>query len=145
MNARQYVFFFLKYGLVAGMAIVAFAVLKSNWFFTGQYPDLYLTLIGIGFLLAGFLVRAKFQSIPGYQPIKTLEIVPQNDLELLSRREMAVLKLVYAGQTNKEIAAALFIELSTVKAHINTIYKKLGVKNRKEVWVKYRDDEIIID
>ena len=36
------------------------------------------------------------------------------------------------GKSNKDIAAENFVELSTVKTHINNIYAKLGVNSRRE-------------
>jgi DNA-binding CsgD family transcriptional regulator len=50
----------------------------------------------------------------------------------LSQREIEVLELIVEGLSNKEIAEDLFISLSTVKTHINNIYKILEVKNRRE-------------
>ena len=49
---------------------------------------------------------------------------------LLTARELDVLRLVAGGQTNKEIATALFISADTVKGHLETIYRKLGVSDR---------------
>jgi len=49
---------------------------------------------------------------------------------LLTPRELDVLRLVAGGQTNKEIGAALFISADTVKGHLETIYRKLGVSDR---------------
>lgn len=40
--------------------------------------------------------------------------------------------LIVAGKSNKEIIEKLFIELSTLKTHINKIYKTLEVSSRKE-------------
>ena len=40
---------------------------------------------------------------------------------------------MHKGITNKEIAEQLFISLSTVKSHINTIYSKLSISSRKEI------------
>lgn len=50
----------------------------------------------------------------------------------LTSKEKEILKLLYEGKTNKEIARDLFVELSTVKTHINSIYKQINVTNRKE-------------
>lgn len=52
--------------------------------------------------------------------------------EPLSARELQVLRLVVSGASNQEIANQLVISLSTVKAHTNTIYAKLGVVGRSQ-------------
>jgi DNA-binding NarL/FixJ family response regulator len=51
----------------------------------------------------------------------------------LSERESEVMRAVARGRTNQEIAAALFISLSTVKSHVSGIQSKLGLRNRVEV------------
>jgi NarL family two-component system response regulator LiaR len=50
----------------------------------------------------------------------------------LTEREMDVLKLVVQGQSNQQIADALFISLATVKAHVSSILSKLQVSSRAE-------------
>jgi DNA-binding CsgD family transcriptional regulator len=50
----------------------------------------------------------------------------------LTLKEREILALIKTGKSNKEIASQLFVGLSTVKTHINKIYAKLEVKNRKE-------------
>ena len=50
--------------------------------------------------------------------------------EPLSTRELEVLELVAAGNTNREAAARLFISEATVKTHLLHIYEKLGVSDR---------------
>jgi LuxR family maltose regulon positive regulatory protein len=57
---------------------------------------------------------------------------PALPIELLSERELEVLRLVAEGLTNREIAAELVIAVSTVKSHTNSIFGKLGVKNRTQ-------------
>ncbi len=50
----------------------------------------------------------------------------------LSSREQEVLRLLSRGATNKEIAVALEISENTVKAHLKSVLRKLGVSNRVE-------------
>ncbi|TGG91382.1 hypothetical protein E4656_16835 [Natronospirillum operosum] len=50
----------------------------------------------------------------------------------VSRKEWRVYKHILAGMSNEEIAGTMFIAVSTVKTHINNLYKKLGVKNRSD-------------
>lgn len=51
----------------------------------------------------------------------------------LSERETEVVRAIARGRTNNEIAAELFISLSTVKSHLSAIQAKLGVRNRVEI------------
>ncbi|MEW1844942.1 response regulator transcription factor [Nonomuraea angiospora] len=51
----------------------------------------------------------------------------------LSDREFEVVRAVARGRTNQEIAAELFISLSTVKGHVSGIMTKLGLRNRVEI------------
>jgi DNA-binding NarL/FixJ family response regulator len=51
----------------------------------------------------------------------------------LSNREVEVVQAIAKGRTNTEIAADLFISLSTVKSHLASIHNKLGVRNRVEI------------
>lgn len=57
--------------------------------------------------------------------------------DCLSDREYEVLKYVSKGLTNKEIASEMSITFHTVKAHIASIIKKSGVKNRLDAALKY--------
>jgi len=50
--------------------------------------------------------------------------------DLLSRRELDVLRLVAAGTTNRDAGVKLFISEATVKTHLLNIYTKLGVSDR---------------
>jgi len=57
----------------------------------------------------------------------------ETKLKELSPRLKEVLSLIVKGKSNKEIMAELNIELSTLKTHINQVYKILGIKNRREI------------
>ena len=50
--------------------------------------------------------------------------------EPLSERELEVLALVAAGMSNKEIAGRLFVSVTTVKTHINNLYRRLDARSR---------------
>lgn len=50
----------------------------------------------------------------------------------LSKRELEILSLLAEGYSNQEIAAQLFVSLSTVKTHNQNIFEKLGVKRRTQ-------------
>lgn len=58
---------------------------------------------------------------------------PRQPIEPLTAREEEVLVPVARGRTNDEIAAELFITTSTVKAHLASLMRKLGARNRVEV------------
>ena len=50
----------------------------------------------------------------------------------LTEREIAVLRLLVSGKTNRQIAAALFISTNTVSHHLRSIFAKTGAVNRTE-------------
>jgi DNA-binding NarL/FixJ family response regulator len=50
----------------------------------------------------------------------------------LSDRELEVVKLVSRGLSNKAIAEDLWVTVQTVKFHLTSIYRKLGISNRTE-------------
>ncbi|WXL24939.1 LuxR C-terminal-related transcriptional regulator [Ectopseudomonas mendocina] len=52
-------------------------------------------------------------------------------IEPLTRREQDVLRRIGLGQHNQQIADAMFISLSTVKTHINNLFRKLDVQDRE--------------
>ncbi|MGH2761967.1 MAG: helix-turn-helix transcriptional regulator [Thermoleophilaceae bacterium] len=59
----------------------------------------------------------------------------------LSSREKQVLAMVVMGFTNIEIAAKLFLAESTVKSHLSSAFRKLGVTSRKDAAARILDPE----
>ena len=53
-------------------------------------------------------------------------------VDVLTERELSILRLVAEGLSNLDIANRLFVTEQTVKFHLSNIYRKLGVANRTE-------------
>lgn len=83
---------------------------------------LYIILI-VAFLLGGIFVMNRRKSKKGFAT--------------LTPQEQKITAAIKAGKSNKEIASELFISHSTVKTHVNNIYKKLGVASRDELQSKF--------
>lgn len=62
---------------------------------------------------------------------------PQSEMEQLTKREQEILAHLAKGYLYKEIADQLGISLSTVRAHLHTVYEKLHVQSRTEAVVKF--------
>jgi NarL family two-component system response regulator LiaR len=52
--------------------------------------------------------------------------------EPLTERETEVLRLLARGKANKQIARELFVAVSTVKTHVNNLYRKLDISSRTQ-------------
>ncbi len=50
-------------------------------------------------------------------------------------------RLVASGASNKHVASALYVNTKTVEYHLANIYRKLGVRTRTELAVKWREHE----
>jgi DNA-binding NarL/FixJ family response regulator len=57
------------------------------------------------------------------------ESLPQHELPLITKREKEVLELIAEGMTNQEIAAKLFLSVTTVDSHRKNMLTKFNVKN----------------
>ncbi len=53
--------------------------------------------------------------------------------DLLTPREAEVLELLQSGRSNAEIAQMLHVSIETVRSHARRIYRKLGVRTRREL------------
>jgi DNA-binding NarL/FixJ family response regulator len=68
---------------------------------------------------------------PAPEPVVAVRPAPVT--EPLTDRELDVVRLVALGRTNAEIAAELYVSLSTVKTHLSSVQLKLAARNRVEI------------
>lgn len=71
------------------------------------------------------------------RPGARTETAPHPAADSLTSRERDVCELVAAGRTNREVAAALFLSPRTVEHHLRSAYRKLGVRSRTELAVRF--------
>lgn len=103
--------------------------------------DIYLFLVALAFLGLGVTVGAR---LFGTRSSEAFDGNPRA-LEALgiSPRELAVLKEIAAGRSNKEIAAHLNVSPNTVKTHVARLFEKLGAKRRTDAIRRARELGIV--
>jgi DNA-binding CsgD family transcriptional regulator len=79
----------------------------------------------------GLIVRSPVTKETGFIPLHE-----SDSSELLTPRELDVLGAIMDGLTNKLIARQLDISLHTVKFHVESVFRKLGVRTRAEAVAK---------
>jgi len=86
--------------------------------------------------------------LAAFSQAKTIEKTNSNNeslLDLLSERELEVLRLIAGGHSNQEIADKLVVTVSTVKTHINRLYSKLGTQRRTQAIIIARAQGLLSD
>lgn len=69
----------------------------------------------------------------------------KKEMVRLTKREKDVLILLVKGHTNKEMADIMFISEKTVKNHLTSIFRKLGVKDRTQAAVYALKNNLVSD
>ncbi len=111
----------------------------KNALIRDQYPLLktkntwYKSLAFIfGFLLIASLLLNYFLVKKYTSKIQLTKNKQVNYKEVLTSQEQKVFELM-STNSNKQIAETLFVSLSTIKTHINSIYSKLSISSRKDI------------
>ena len=99
--------------------------------------DYYMPIVASVFLLMNIWPLVWINSI--YLPHMRKDLVLISDEGIidrisesysLSKREREIMGLLIQGKTYKDIEAALFISVNTVRNHVHSIYRKLDIGNR---------------
>lgn len=115
----------------------SYAKLYKNTLIKDKYPLIKssnttykLVALGLGLLLFISLLFNYLQSKKNKNIAVAEEITDYK--KILTTQEQKVFELMLEN-SNKEIADKLFVSLSTIKSHINSIYTKLPINSRKEI------------
>lgn len=102
-----------------------------------NYYLIFLIFLILIILIYLFLKFYKIKKSKNLNNNSEMILSNENLINLLSNQEKNVFDLILKEKTNKEIANELFISESTVKTHINAVFKKLKISNRKDIIGKY--------
>ena len=105
--------------------------------------EIYVGLIAIIFTALGIwlalkLSKPKIETVVVEKEVyitRDHDFVPDTSLIAqleISKRELEILNLMAQGHSNEEIAAKIFVSLSTVKTHNQNLFVKLDVKRRTQ-------------
>jgi two-component system, NarL family, response regulator LiaR len=146
----------IRHSLLYGgaLALLVFLLKWMQWKFLiiDHSTEIYVGLIAVFFTLLGIwvatqLTRTKVQTVIVEKQVFVSGTEERNEEELkklgLSQREIEVLELIVKGQSNAEIAATLFLSVSTIKTHVSNVFVKLDVKNRTQAAEKAKRLKII--
>ncbi|SFT16122.1 regulatory protein, luxR family [Zhouia amylolytica] len=104
---------------------------KADKYMLAENPD---SKFSWSYIIYGLLTLSLITNVLLFRKIKHSNQLNTDRLAAqLTTQEHRVLELILDNKTNKEIASEIYVSLSTVKTHINNIYKKLNVRSRAEV------------
>ena len=127
----------LIYGALLAAGTFALEWLQFRLLVRTHALETYVALVAAAFLGLGVWLGAKlFRRAPA-APF-TPNTLAQEALKI-SGRELEVLRLLAAGQSNKEIARRLEVSPNTVKTHVTKLFAKLEARRRTEAILRARE------
>lgn len=144
----------LVYGLILAVLVFALKWLQWKFVLVDNAIDIYIGAIALFFTILGIWVASHIMNPKVETLIVEKEIIVQqpevftlNTAELqklnLNNREYEVLQLLAKGHSNADIAANLFLSVSTIKTHVSNLYFKMDVKSRTQAITKAKQLKII--
>jgi NarL family two-component system response regulator LiaR len=127
----------LAYGSLAAVLLVCLQLLRNSYLLYDLSLELYLLMAGVPLLIVGIVLGRHLDNrrsmIRARQP-------PESEL---TAKELEVLGAVAEGLSNQQVADRLFVSLSTIKTHLQSIYGKLDVKRRTQAVERARRLELL--
>lgn len=132
----------ISYGISLAMLFFLLRWLEIRLLIFEHQFEIYASIIAILFTILGIWIANKITS-PKVKTViieKEIRLSPhefvlnENNLNRykISKRELEVLSLIAAGKSNQEIAAELYVSVSTIKTHIANLFEKLNAKRRTQ-------------
>jgi len=126
----------LVYGAILAAGTFALEWLQFRFLVRTHAVEAYVALVAVAFLGLGVWLGAKvFRRAPAVPFVANAHA--QETLGI-SERELEVLRLLAAGESNKEIAGRLDVSPNTVKTHVTKLFAKLEARRRTEAIQKAR-------
>jgi len=91
-----------------------------------------------GDLVAGIEIAISNFNTFNKTELLSLEVINKSISNPLTQKEFEILKAIYKGNSNKDMAETHFISVNTVKTHVQKVYEKLDAHSRPEAIVKIR-------
>lgn len=139
-------------GILLGVLAVLLQWGHYRWLVFQHSFELYALLVALVFTFTGIwlgnqLMKPKIITVEKTvrveveKPVSSITFNKETFIQAtgLSDRELEVLQLMVSGNSNQEIANALFVSLSTVKTHVSNIFIKLEVSRRTQAVQKARE------
>ena len=127
----------LAYGSLAAVLLVCLQLLRNSYLLYDLSLELYLLMAGAPLLIVGIVLGRHLDNrrsmTRGRRP-------PESEL---TAKELEVLGAVAEGLSNQQVADRLFVSLSTIKTHLQSIYGKLDVKRRTQAVERARRLELL--
>lgn len=98
----------------------------------------FVFIISVSILIYDVFYRFYFSS-PIAKNEKNLKPEFIKDFSITKREQEIILALL-DGKSNRELAETLFVTEKTIEAHLANIYRKVGVKNRLELFARLQND-----
>jgi ATP/maltotriose-dependent transcriptional regulator MalT len=127
----------LGYGALLAIGTLALQWIDYQQVARTRLADLAIFLVAGAFLATGVAVGMKLFARP---PLAPFDGNPAAVASLgISPRELMVLEVLAAGQSNKEIARSLGVSPNTIKTHVARLFEKLGAQRRTEAIQRARE------
>ena len=127
----------LAYGSLAAVLLVCLQLLRNSYLLYDLRLELYLLMAGVPLLVVGIVLGRRLDTR------RRMTRAKRPPVSELTSKEQEVLGAVAEGLSNQQVADRLFVSLSTIKTHLQSIYGKLDVKRRTQAVERARRLELL--